>query len=173
MGDASQHLIQNRFRGASIRRAYAPQIGATLIELIVSIVIVSVSVTGIMMVISNTSRASADPMLRTQATAVAEAYLEEILSQALNDPDTTETGGAEAGETRATYDDVSDYHGLADTGGALDQNGNPITGLEGYNVSVSVTASSVGGEASKRIEVSVGHDAVAGLSIVITAHRVN
>ncbi len=82
--------------------------------MIVSIVIISVSVTGIMMVISNTTRASANPLLRTQATAIAEAYLEEILSQALNDPDTTETGAAEAGETRATFDDVSDYHGLAD-----------------------------------------------------------
>ena len=167
MGDASEQLIR------AGRRARRPQRGATLVELIVSIVIVSVSVTGIMMVISNTTRASADPMLRTQATAIAEAYLEEILGKALNDPDTTETGGAEAGETRASFDDVSDYHGLADSAGAIDQAGNAITGLEGYNVSVDVSASSVGGEVSKRIQVSVGHDAVAGLGIVIVAHRVN
>jgi MSHA pilin protein MshD len=166
MGHASQHLIPG------IRR-HRFQFGATLVELIVSIVIVSVSVTGIMMLISNTTRASADPMLRTQATAIAEAYLEEILSQALNDPDTTETGGAEAGESRANYDDVSDYHGLADTGGAIDQSGNPIVGLEGYNVSVGVTASSVGSAVSKRIQVSVTHDGAPGVNISITAHRVN
>jgi MSHA pilin protein MshD len=167
MGDASVQLIRNN------GSRYRSQLGATLIELIVSIVIVSVSVTGIMMVISNTTRASADPMLRTQATAIAEAYLEEILSQALNDPDTTETGGAEAGETRANFDDVSDYHGLADTGGAIDQSGNPIAGLERYNVSVDVSVSSVNGEASKRIQVSVGHDAVPGLNVAIAVHRVN
>jgi MSHA pilin protein MshD len=167
MGDASVELIRDT------GRRHRSQLGATLVELVVSIVIVSVSVTGIMMVISNTTRASADPMLRTQATAIAEAYLEEILSQALNDPDTAETGGAEAGETRASFDDVSDYDGLADTGGAVDQSGNPIAGLEGYNVSVDVSASSVGGEPSKRIQVSVGHDAVPSLNIAIVAHRVN
>lgn len=167
MGDASQRLSRPAARG------HRRQLGATLVELIVSIVIVSVSVTGVMMVISNTTRASADPMLRTQATAIAEAYLEEILSQALNDPDTTETGGAESGETRADFDDVSDYHGLNDSSGALDQNGAAISGLEGYNVAVTVTAATVNGEASKRIEVSVGHDGAAGLSVRIAAHRLN
>jgi MSHA pilin protein MshD len=126
-----------------------------------------------LMLISNTTRASADPLLRTQATAIAESYLEEILSQALNDPDSAETGGPEAGETRATYDDVSDYHGLSDNGGAIDQSGNAIAGLEGYNVAVTVAAGSVNGETSKRIEVTVGHDGDPTLSIGIAAHRLN
>ena len=137
---------------------FSRQGGATLIEMVVSIVIISVSLTAVMMVIVQLGRSSADPMVRTQATAIAQAYMEEILVQALNDPDGGESGGAEAGETRANYDDVSDYHGVADTGGARDQLGAPIVGLDGYNVNVTVTAASIGGYPAKRVLVQVGYD---------------
>ena len=43
--------------------------GATLIEMVVSIVIISISLTAVMMVITQVARNSADPMVRTQATA--------------------------------------------------------------------------------------------------------
>ena len=147
--------------------------GATLIEMIVSIVIISVSVTAVMMVIAQVGRSSADPMLRTQATAIAQAYMDEILVQALNDPDGGETGAAEAGETRANFDDVSDYHGLADTGGARDQMGLPIAGLAGYNVDVAVTNATIGGYPAKRIRVQVGFDGDPNLSIPLIAYRMN
>ena len=149
------------------------QVGATLIEMVVSIVIISVSLTAVMMVIVQVGRSSADPMVRTQATAIAQAYMDEILVQALNDPEGGESGGAEAGETRATYDDVSDYHGLADTGGARDQMGVAIAGLEGYNVNVAVTASVIGGYPAKRVLVNVGFDGDPDLSIPIVAYRMN
>jgi len=147
--------------------------GATLIEMIVSIVIISVSVTAVMMVIVQVGRSSADPMVRTQATGIAQAYLDEILVQSLNDPDGGETGAAETGETRTSYDDVSDYHGLADTGGARDQMGLPISGLSGYNVNVSVTAAMIGGYPAKRILVQVGFDGDPSLSIPVVAYRMN
>ena len=151
----------------------ARQSGATLIEMIVSMVIISVTVTSVMIVIVQVGRTSADPMSRTQATAIAEAYMDEILVQALNDPDGGETGGPEAGETRATYDDVSDYHGLADAAGAVDQTGTPIVGLEGYNVDVSVIAATLGGYAAKRIVVDVGFDGDAGFSVPLISYRLN
>ncbi len=151
----------------------ASQTGATLIEMIVSIVIISVTVTSVMMVIVQVGRTSADPMIRTQATAIAQAYMDEILVQALDDPDGGETGGPEAGEARATFDDVSDYHGLADTAGAVDQTGTPIAGLEGYNVNVAVTASTLGGYAAKRIVVDVGFDGDAGFSLPLISYRLN
>ena len=149
------------------------QLGATLIEMVVSIVIISVSLTAVMMVIVQVGRSSADPMIRTQATAIAQAYMDEILVQALNDPDGGESGGAEAGETRATFDDVSDYHGLTDAAGARDQMGLPISGLEGYNVDVAVTASVIGGYPAKRVQVSVGFDGDPNLSVPIVAYRLN
>jgi len=147
--------------------------GATLIEMVVSIVIISVSVTAVMMIVVQVGRSSADPMIRTQATAIAQAYMDEILVQSLNDPDGAESGGAETGETRATFDDVSDYHGISDTGGARDQRGVPIVGLEGYNVDVAVSASVIGGYPAKRILVQVGYDGDPNLSIPIVAYRMN
>lgn len=57
------------------------QRGATIIELVITITIISISLTSVMMVIANTTRASADPMIRTQALSIANAYLEEILAQ--------------------------------------------------------------------------------------------
>jgi len=149
------------------------QHGATLIEMVISIVIISVSVTAVMMIITQVGRSSADPMIRTQATAIAQAYMDEILVQALNDPDGGESGGAEAGETRANFDDVSDYHGLADTGGARDQMGAAIVGLGGYNVNVTVTAATIGGYPAKRVLVQVGYDGDPNLVVPIVAYRMN
>lgn len=149
------------------------QSGATLIELIVSMVIISISVTAIMMVVVNTTRNSADPMIRVQATSIADAYLEEILSQSLLDPSGGDVGGPEAGEVRATFDDVNDYAGLNDASGALDQQGNPISGLEGYNVTVSVASTPLAGNAATRILVSVSHDANPAVTLNLSTYRLN
>lgn len=154
-------------------RSYSRQTGATLIELVISIVIISVSVTGVMMLITQLGQSSADPMVRTQAASVAEAYLDEIMARALNDPAGGETGGPEAGETRATYDDVSDYNGLNDNGGAFDQYANPVAGLEGYNVSVRVTPGSLGGSPGKYIRVLVTWDGDSDFSLPLSAWRLN
>ena len=141
--------------------------------MVVSIVVISISLTAVMMVIVQVGRSSADPMVRIQAPAIAQAYMDEILVQSLNDPDGGESGGAESGETRATFDDVSDYHGLADTGGARDQMGVAIAGLEGYNVTVNVTASVIGGYPAKRVQVSVGFDGDPDRSVPLVAYRMN
>ena len=110
--------------------------GVTLIELLVSIVIVSVAATGVLGVLAITTAASADPMIRHQAAAIAESYLEEILLKPITDPD-----GVDGELARADFDDLDDYDGLADAG-ARDQFGNLIAGLGNYDVAVSVTASS-------------------------------
>lgn len=57
------------------------QRGLSLIELIMAIMIISVAVAGVLMVFSNSVRNSADPMVRKQAVAVAEALLNEVLAQ--------------------------------------------------------------------------------------------
>ncbi len=57
------------------------QRGLTLIELIIFIVIITVGVAGILSVMNITTRASADPMVRKQSMAFAEAVLEEVLSK--------------------------------------------------------------------------------------------
>ena len=154
-------------------KAWGRQRGATLIELVVSTVIISITVTAVMMVIVQVGRSSADPMLRVQAAAIAEAYMDEILSRHLDDPDGGELGGPEAGETRATFDDIADYHGLNDSAGAVDQTGAVIPGLEGYNVTVSVTTATVNGLAAKRVAVQVGFDGDPAFAVPLVSYRLN
>ena len=55
------------------------QSGITLIELIISMVIISISLTGIFTVMNLTVSHSADPVIYHQAISLAEACLEEVL----------------------------------------------------------------------------------------------
>lgn len=153
--------------------AAARQRGATLIEMVVSILVISISATATMMVVSQVGRHSADPMRRLQAVAIAQAYMDEILAQSLSDPDGGETGGAEAGETRATFDDVMDYHGLADNAGARDQTGTAIAGLEGYNVAVTIAAATLGGLPARQVRVLVAFDGDPSIQVPLVAYRMN
>jgi len=121
-----------------VKAAPARQRGVNLIELIIAIVIISIAITGVLMVFAVTVRHSADPMIQQQAVAIAEGYLEEILARPVTDPD-----GTNAGETRATFDNVGDYHGLVETP-PREQNGNPLPGLTGYTATVTVSASNFG-----------------------------
>lgn len=129
-----------------------PQDGFTLIELVVSIVIISVAVGGVMLVFVMALSYSADPQQHQQAVAIGEAYLDEILSRNYDDPD-----GSNLGETRATFDNVGDYNGINQA--PTDQDGNAIAALNNYSVQVTVTDTNLGpgGEtvAARRIDVRV------------------
>ena len=150
----------------------AGQRGVNLIELIISIVIISIACTGVLLVFAQTVRYSADPMIQTQALAIAEAYLDEILARPVTDPD-----GTNAGETRATYDNVADYNGLSNTP-PQDQSGAvadfaPVDGqpdLAGYQVDVTVTANvAVNGVAMSQVDVRVRWGAV--VDFTLTGYR--
>ncbi|MCP5199294.1 MAG: type II secretion system protein [Gammaproteobacteria bacterium] len=170
--------------------------GATLIELIAAIVVVSIATVGVLLALSGAVGHSADPMVEQQAIAVAEAYLEEVTQAAFCDPDFlapgqtcraqctvnacgTCGGGALREAERSLYDDVCDYDGIAD-GGARDRNGNPIAGLAAYAVTVAVDddaslgnpAISGAAGAVVRIDVAVTHP---GLNdpVVLSAFRAN
>jgi MSHA pilin protein MshD len=127
--------------------------GVTLIELVVSIVVVALAAGAVLGVLARTTETSADAMVLSQAVSIAEAYLEEITLKPFADPD-----GVEPEAGRAGFDDVADYDGLVDVG-ARDQFGNPIPALAGYTVRVSVSSSGAltgipNGDA-KRIDVRV------------------
>ncbi len=112
------------------------QSGGTLIELVIAIVIISISVSAILMALSTSLAQSADPMIRHQAVSLAEAYLEEIALKPFADPD-----GVDGEATRELFDDVDDYNGLVDVG-ARDQFNAALADLDDYTVTVAVTASS-------------------------------
>jgi MSHA pilin protein MshD len=107
----------------------------TLIEVVISIVIIATAVSAVLGVLSRNVGHSADALIVSQAVAIAESYIEEISLKPFADPD-----GSDGEVMRAAYDDVDDYDGLVDIG-AVDQFGNAITGLDGYTVSVGVVQS--------------------------------
>jgi MSHA pilin protein MshD len=144
------------------------QAGTTLIELVIAIVIVSIAVSALLMVFSMNVGYSADPMIRYQAVAIAEAYLEEISLKAFADPD-----GVDGEASRTLYDDVDDYHGLVDVG-ARNQFDAALPGLGDYTVSVTVTQSalpSIAAIDNYLINVTVTH--AAQINFTLSAYRPN
>lgn len=129
--------------------------GFTLVEMVMAIAIISVGIGGVMLVFVVALSRSADPQRQQQAVAIAEGYLDEILSRRYDDPDGVTTVEA----TRALYDDIGDYAGLTDTQ-PLDQDGNALPGLETYRVEVRVQPAGAFGPSgqtvtARRIDVRV------------------
>lgn len=153
------------------------QAGVNLLELIIAIVVISIATTGVLLVYAQVVRHSADPMIQQQALAVAEAYLDEILARPVDNPDGPESGGSEAGETRATYDDIKDYAGLAESPplnqlGSADWDGDTQPDLPGYAVSVAVVANeNVNGVPMSRVDVTVSYGTV--VNFTLSGYRAN
>ncbi len=145
------------------------QSGGTLIELVIAIVIISISVSAILMALSTSLAQSADPMIRHQAVSLAEAYLEEIALKPFADPD-----GVDGEASRDLFDDVDDYNGLVDVG-ARDQFNVALADLEDYTVTVAVTASSALPSIASTdlflISVTITH--AAQIDFTISAYRAN
>jgi MSHA pilin protein MshD len=130
--------------------------GFTLFEVLLLIVVLAVGLAGILVAINTNVAASADPMVRKQAMAAAESMMEEILLMPFGNP-TGGWSGATTQANRVNFDDVSDYNGLNTTGIYTIDN-TAVSGLSGYNLSVSVTSaalSTVPATDSKLVQVTV------------------
>ena len=164
----------------------APQRGVTLIELILFIVIVSLSVTGVLAALRLTTGASADPLRRKQALMIAEGLLEEVQVAKFTfcDPSSIDAesaassagctvperfgqggGGGAAQEPIGPrpYDNVNDYVAAADAAvAAFDINGvlSDATGaplaLPGYTVRLTIRPEALGGIAPGNTAQDVG-----------------
>lgn len=157
--------------------------GATLVELVITIVIISVAIAGVVGAFSLITGRSADPLNQTRAIKLAQLYMDEILTQKYDDQ-TPQGGvprysgacniGTDIGEaTRSEFDDVDDYHNLS--GSPATVTGAPLSGYSGFTVSVTVSCagSEVGLPApeAKRIELSIL--APGNQSFVFSAYRAN
>ena len=146
------------------------QHGVTLIELVISLVIIGVGLASIILAFGTAGVAAARPDRTVQAVAIAEAYLEEISLQPFSDPD----GVAEG--SRDLFDDIFDYHGLSESP-PRDQDDVALPGLAAYQVDVSVlntAALGPGGTqvpiaAAARIDVRVRRGTE--IDITLTSHR--
>lgn len=146
--------------------------GYSLIELVITITVTSIVIVLFYAYMSQQQLRSVSPVTQVKAAQLAQAYLEEISlkrfdenspagnGQPCNSPSAALCSAAlgSDGETRALFDDVDDYNGLADAPprDALD---NVRSGFTGY--SVSATVSYAGGDFGfaaqdmKRIELTV------------------
>ena len=105
------------------------QLGFTLIEVIIFIVLAGIILPLIFIPFMTGLKSYSTPEYVSTATFLGEELMEEIKSKSFEDPNDPPVFGPEAGETRATYDDVDDYNGLAET----------PTGFAGYSRSVTVS----------------------------------
>lgn len=153
--------------------SFAQQRGASLIELIMFIVIVSTALAGILLVMNQTTRGSADPLLRKQSIAVAYSLLDEIALQAFANPVGGFTGAATQAN-RALFDDVMDYNGFASAGIFPLAGGAAIVGLEQYNVGVAVVPEAAvwnGIAAANVVRINVTVTAPNGDTVTATGYR--
>jgi len=143
--------------------------GFTLIEVVVSIVVIGIALTAILGMLSSVAARSGAAVLQAQATDVASAYLNEILLRPVLDPD-----GVPIEPSRWLYDDVGDYNGLTHIG-ARDQFDNAIPSLSQFDVAVSVITPAAGElgavppASMRRIDVRVVHPS--GVTVVLTGYR--
>ena len=152
------------------------QCGISLIELVVFIVILSVALTGILLVMNQVTAHSADPLIHKQAIAAAESLLEEIELQDFvdrNDGVTTvcPPSSAVTAVNRATdYHIVSCYNGFA-MAGITDLNNNPI-GLGAYDASVTIADEALGTVAAgSAVRITVTVTDPQGNAITIDGYR--
>ncbi|MDD4964968.1 MAG: type II secretion system protein [Gallionella sp.] len=151
------------------------QHGVSLVELIMFIVIVSVALAGILLVMNQTTRGSADPLLRKQAIAAAHSLLEEVQ---LQDFSPASGAGVPVKVTQAnrasTYHLVSDYDGFATSGiFSLTDAASASAVLPNYNVNVAITPQGVwnGIAAGSAVQIDVTVTAPQGLTVTATGYR--
>ncbi len=111
-----------------------PQRGMTLVELIITIVIIGIAAAALYSAMAAITGRSADPLLRQQSVMIAESYLSSALA--------------------LPYDQL----GSAAQSAAAPRNlaGEPIAELAGYSVALAVDgAAKLNGVAATRIEVTV------------------
>lgn len=147
------------------------QRGSSLIELVMFIVIVSVAMVGIMLVMNQVAKNSADPLLRKQAIAVAYSLLEEIELQDFISATGTSTAVTQANRA-ATYHIINDYNGFATTG-IYPVSGTSVTaGLANYNANVAVVPTALGSiAAGSAVLINVTVTAPDGKTVTASGYR--
>lgn len=145
-------------------RLLSHQAGVSLVEMVITIVVISIALTASLSSFSFLSGRSSDALVHARMVDLAQMYLDEILPKHFDDD--TGPGGIPAypggcriqddGENRQQYDDVDDYHGLVEAPAFADQSLGDA--YRGFSVSIQVSCddsvgASVGG--SKRIEVTI------------------
>lgn len=161
-----------------MKTRFLRQRGVTLIELVISIVVMGIAMAALMQAFSISINQSGDPLWRNKTLKLAQLYLDEIIAK--NYDHATPVGGLpveaspgcsaadlgpEGAEDRESYNDVDDYDGYSESPptGVTDVD---LSGYAGYTVSIEVecdgdsvaaenTAGTVSDNHAKLITVSI------------------
>ena len=141
--------------------------GFTLVEMILTIVVVSVGLAGVLTAFSTTVKSSADPLIRKQMIAIAEGMMEEVTLKPYTDPG---TGGFIAAGScdRTNADDIQDYAGYGNRA-VCDVDGTSVPGLSSYKVSVSLDTTATLGTLTSdvtRVTVTVSNGGAESFTLV-------
>ncbi|MCW8887347.1 MAG: prepilin-type N-terminal cleavage/methylation domain-containing protein [Motiliproteus sp.] len=126
--------------------------GFSLVELVITIAIMSIALLGVAFSLQFSADRSADPLIQSKTVELVQAYSEEILTKRFDE--LTPVGGVPActsctaavsfgadSETRGggvnTFDDVDDYHGIDEV--PVDAQGNTRSEYQGYRVQIAVS----------------------------------
>ncbi|MFT5722324.1 MAG: MSHA pilin protein MshD [Motiliproteus sp.] len=146
---------------APLRQTIGRSRGFTLVELIITIMVLSIALLGMVYSLQFSVQHSGDSLWQTKTVALVQAYGDEILSKKydhttpLGGMPSCDSGGSatscsvtlgpESGEQRGedenTYNDVDDYHGL-DEMPPIDALGAVRSDYAGYRIEVSVSYAS-------------------------------
>ncbi len=132
----------NNLRAPEMSRSAVRCAGITLIEAVLSTLVVSIMMVSVLQTLG--SAAVADRVLAVQriGPALTSQLMAEISAAGYEDPGGSPVFGRENGERRGSrkkYDDVDDYHGWSSSP-VEDKDGSAISGLSGWTRAVSAGA---------------------------------
>lgn len=136
--------------------------GVTLIEVVVSIMVIGVAGAALMSTLAYLSGTGNNSMLQAQAQSIANSYLNEITGKRYA------ADGVEA--SRELYDDIFDYNNL-DHAVAQDVLGNAAGNFRVRVAVVPGALNGLPGNAVRRIDVTVSYGN--GLTVLASGYRVN
>jgi type II secretory pathway pseudopilin PulG len=145
---------------ASPRQHPAGRHAFTLVEAVMGCVLVALVLVPTLQLIGDSSRSRATQTELSRASGLARELLGEILQARYLDPN-----GVTTGQTRANFDDVSDYNGLTESP-PVQRSGTTITGFTGWRRATTVrlvspsapTTTSATDQGLKEIVVTVTSD---------------
>lgn len=142
--------------------------GFTLVELIIAILVLGLGLAGVLVAFQQTTKGSADPLIHRQLLAIAEGYLDEVMSR----PFASDLARSDNGCARDGFHDVDDYAAFGPQAVCPIDSTTPTNGLEGYSVTIAVEALAFQGLAAdqaRRITVTARRSD--GQSLALVAWR--
>lgn len=131
-----------------IRKTHRSQKGVTLIEMVITIVILGIALSALISSLSSGISQSATPLWESRSLELTQAYLDEILAMKFDGAQPLGGGVVSGvcaistdGQSRANYDDVDDYDGLNDSPPQLIETSLDMSTYSDFSVLVSVSCS--------------------------------